>query len=240
MTREVAATSTTADVGGHRLDGGGGDGDLGDHLGILGDLDEIGLLVLEVLLELAGRVVDDALDVCFGIVEVQRHQGHDTLPAGRWILRVELLSCDCFPVLVHHEHADRDQRGRAEDRECHRDDLEDKPPPATAWRGLLLRSSLAVSGCSASTASTSAVASAVSSASASALASALDLGFGFLRLATQPDRPGLRARRGGDRLRLSRLGLSLLGQRQRLVRRARPASSAIPRPDQRRSPTRGA
>ena len=106
--------------------------------GILHDHHEVAFLVFEVGVELAGRTFDQPLDVRFGIVEIQRHQGHDALSAGCRKFSVELLILDCLPVLIHHEHADRDQRGRAEHRECHRDDLEDEPPPATAWRGLLL------------------------------------------------------------------------------------------------------
>ena len=146
---------------------------------------------------------------------------HDTLPAGCCILRIELLFVDCLPVLVHHEHADRDQRGGAEDAECHRDDLEDKPPPASPGRGFsfvlaggvgLLGGGLVVGRCVHRDRG-------FSFGFGFGFGLSLGFGFGFLRLATQPDRPGLRARRGGDRLGLGRLGLSLLGQRQRVVRR---------------------
>ena len=65
---------------GHRFDGGGVDGDLGDHLRVLRHLDEVVRLVLEVVLELARGVVDDALYVFLRLVEVQRHQRHDALP----------------------------------------------------------------------------------------------------------------------------------------------------------------
>ena len=117
VTRELADDQHDGRVVAHRLDGGGIDGDLGDHLRLLRDLDEVVRLVLEVVPELAGRVVDDALYVLLRLVEVQRHQCHDALPSRCGVLRAALLIGGLVAVVQHHEHAQRDQCGRAGDSE---------------------------------------------------------------------------------------------------------------------------
>ena len=117
---------------GHRFDGRGVDGDLGDDLRVLRDLDEVFRLTLEVVLERARRVVDDALYVVLRLVEVQRHQCHDALPACRRELRAALLFGGLMAVINHHEHAQRDQRGRARDGNRGGKDLQDPADPPRA------------------------------------------------------------------------------------------------------------
>ncbi len=47
----------------HGFDGGGGHGGVGDDLRLLGDFHEIPGLLLEILFELPGGIVDDALHI---------------------------------------------------------------------------------------------------------------------------------------------------------------------------------
>ena len=95
-------------------------------------------------LNVAGRVVDDALYVFLGLVEVQRHQCHDALPSCCGVLRAALLIGGLVAVVQDHEHAQSDQCGRAGDSEGGRKGLQDpagSPPTSLAdgfgVRGLL-------------------------------------------------------------------------------------------------------
>jgi len=72
-------------------------------------------LLLEVVLELAGRGVDDALDILLRLGEVQRHQCHDTLPGRRGVLRVLRLQLLGLAVVHDHVATGRQQCHRAED-----------------------------------------------------------------------------------------------------------------------------